>query len=58
MEESSKDTRPPKAGEAQGEPLRPDDEMERCKAEVNEAKAQAERNLDLSKRIQADFDNY
>ncbi len=58
MEEGSKETRPPQEGEAQGEQLRPDDEMERCKAEVAEAKAQAERNLDLAKRIQADFDNY
>lgn len=58
MEESSRDTRPPQAGEAQGEPLKPDDEMMRLKAELEEAKAQAERNLDLAKRIQADFDNY
>ncbi len=58
MEESSRDTRPPQAGEAQGEPLRPDDEMSRLKAELEEAKAQADRNLDLAKRIQAEFDNY
>lgn len=58
MEDSSKETRPPQAGEAQSEPLRPDDEMTRLKAELEEAKAQAERNLDLAKRIQADFDNY
>lgn len=58
MEESSRDTRPPQAGEAQGEPLRPDDEMSRLKAELEEANAQADRNLDLAKRIQADFDNY
>jgi molecular chaperone GrpE len=32
--------------------------MSRLKAELEEAKAQAERNLDLAKRIQADFDNY
>ena len=58
MEESSNETRPPQAGEAQGEPLRPDDEMMRFRTETEEAKAQAERNLDLAKRIQADFDNY
>ena len=58
MEESSRDTRPPQAGEAQGEPLRPDDEMNRLRTELEEAKAQAEKNLDLAKRIQADFDNY
>ncbi|NLX47412.1 MAG: nucleotide exchange factor GrpE [Euryarchaeota archaeon] len=58
MEESSEETRPPQAGEAQGEPPRPDDEMTRSRTEVEEAKAQAERNLDLAKRIQADFDNY
>jgi molecular chaperone GrpE len=56
--EDSEETRPPQAGEAQGEPLRPDDDMIRCKAEAKEAKAQAEKNLDLAKRIQADFDNY
>jgi len=58
MEDSSKEKRSPRTGEAQGEPLRPDDEMTRLKAEVEEAKAQAERNLELAKRIQADFDNY
>lgn len=58
MEEISKEKRPPQAGEAQGEQLRPEDAMEGCKAELIEAKAQAERNLDLAKRIQADFDNY
>jgi len=58
MEDSSRDTRPPQAGEAQGEPLRPDDDMTRLKAEIEEARAQAERNLELAKRIQADFDNY
>jgi molecular chaperone GrpE len=58
MEESSRETRPPQAGEAQVEPLRPDDDMTRLKAEIEEARAQAERNLDLAERIQADFDNY
>jgi len=58
MEDSSRETRPPQAGEAHDEPLRPDDEMTRIKAELEEAKAQAERNLELAKRIQADFDNY
>ena len=58
MEDSSRETRPPQAGEAQDEPLRPDDEMNRLRTELEEAKAQAEKNLDLAKRIQADFDNY
>jgi molecular chaperone GrpE len=58
MEDSSRETRPPQPGEAQGEPLRPDDDMTRLKAEIEEARAQAEKNLDLAKRIQADFDNY
>ncbi|TFG57025.1 MAG: nucleotide exchange factor GrpE [Methanomassiliicoccus sp.] len=58
MENSSKDTRPPKPGEAQDEPLMSSEEKERLQAEVGEAKALAERNLDLAKRIQAEFDNY
>ena len=58
MEDISRESRPPQAGEAQGEPLRPDDDMTRLKAEIEEARAQAERNLDMAKRIQADFDNY
>jgi molecular chaperone GrpE len=58
MEDSSRESRPPQAGEAQGEPLRPDDDMTGLKAEIEEARAQAERNLDMAKRIQADFDNY
>jgi molecular chaperone GrpE len=58
MEESSNETRLPNTGEARNEPLRPEDEMTRLKAEAEAAKAQAEKNLDLAKRIQADFDNY
>jgi molecular chaperone GrpE len=58
MENSSKDTRPPKQGEAQSEPLISSEETEGLQAEVREAKALAERNLELAKRIQADFDNY
>lgn len=58
MEDSSKEKRSPQAGEAQDEQLRPDEDMMRAKVEINEAKALAERNLDMAKRIQADFDNY
>lgn len=58
MEDSSKGTRPPEAGEAQDEQLGPDEEMMRSKVEISEAKAMAEKNLDLAKRIQAEFDNY
>ena len=39
MENSSKDTRPPKPGEAQDEPLMSSEEKERLQAEVGEAKA-------------------
>ncbi len=58
MEDSSKEKRPPQEGEAQDEPLRPSEEMERLMGEVREAKDLAERNMDLAKRIQAEFDNY
>jgi molecular chaperone GrpE len=58
MEDSSKEKRPPQAGEAQDEQLGPDEDMMRAKVEISEAKALAEKNLDLAKRIQADFDNY
>jgi molecular chaperone GrpE len=57
MEDSSKDTRPPQAGEAQ-EGSESVEEAERLKKDLMEAKAQAERNLDLAKRIQAEFDNF
>ncbi|MCG7844171.1 MAG: nucleotide exchange factor GrpE, partial [Methanomassiliicoccales archaeon] len=58
MEDSSKGTQSPQTGEAQGEQLGPDEEMTRLKVEISEAKAMAERNLDMAKRIQAEFDNY
>jgi len=58
MEESSKETQPLRTEGAQGEPLKPDDEVARLREELQEARAQAERNLDLAKRIQAEFDNY
>ncbi|MCX6651341.1 MAG: nucleotide exchange factor GrpE [Methanomassiliicoccales archaeon] len=58
MEDSSKDTRPPQAGEAQEGSLTTGEEAELLKKDLVEAKAQAERNLELAKRIQADFDNY
>jgi molecular chaperone GrpE len=58
MEEGSKEERPPGTGEAQEQPLLTSEEAERLRKEIDEAKAQAERNMDLAKRIQADFDNY
>jgi molecular chaperone GrpE len=58
MEENSKDTRPPGAEEAQDEPFMPSEETEGLMKEIRETRAQAESNLDLAKRIQAEFDNY
>lgn len=58
MEEGSKERKPPQEGEAQEEPLMASDEVESLRTELKEAKALADRNLDLAKRIQADFDNY
>jgi len=58
MEDSSKEKRLPQEGEAQDEHLGPEEDMMRAKVEIGEAKAMAERNLDLAKRIQAEFDNF
>lgn len=58
MEDSSREKRPPQAGEAQEEPLMTSEEVDGLMSRYKEAKEEAEKNLEMAKRIQADFDNY